>query len=273
MNFHLSYTRCKTSQCAFRFQHEQAAEADQTQPNDFAALGIALHVVAAKLAFHCQREDKISDAGYGIYLVKELLAQPHWDDFARDHLTITGDRLAHTFQLPRDYIKPLIIEQRLAVDRDFNVIAPGTDVDRFEGTPDLAWVATGGKTGGLIDWKAGPGAPQLDYSEAAQDRQLLAYSALLFIHHPQLEYIAARKNYIRWASGMQSPWDFERDRCLEAFKEWISLEWERIDENRRLYGDGEWPAVPHASTCPEYCELMPICPAYKALLDRLRVIK
>lgn len=272
MNFHLSYTRCKTSACGFRFQHEQAADADQTEPNDFASLGIALHVVAAQLAFHCQREDRVSDAGYCRHLVNKLLEQPHWDDFAREHLLITGDRLAQSFTLPRDYQKPLVIEQRLAVDRDYQPIAVGTDVDRFEGTPDLAWIATGGKTGGLVDWKCGPGPPQLDYSEAKHDRQLLAYSALMFLHNPDLEYISARKNFVRWAKGEQSPWDWGREHCLEEFRLWVDSEWQMIDSHRELYGDGPWPATPRADTCENYCNLTAICPAYRELLSTLETM-
>lgn len=285
----LSYSACRTSLCGFRLQREHVRGIDDAEPNDYAAMGIDLHVVAAQIAWRCKANSTISDVGYGMHLTKQLASQPKWDEFQREHVEVTGDRLAHGLSIPRHF-DHLIIEgqenpkdyPRLAVNRNYEPVkyaevtapVPGHPrarqpvIDIFAGTPDLAWIT--GQTGGLLDHKLGPGPPQLDYEEAGEDRQLLAYSALLFIHYPDLQHISARKNFWRWVKGEQSPWDWERDRCIEEFRSWIDAEWAQIDRWREEHGDGEWPAVPHASTCEGYCNLTSICPAYTELLFRLQ---
>lgn len=153
-----------------------------------------------------------------------------------------------------------IVEERLAVDREWKVCEVSAPVDKLAGTPDLGRIDEGGLSGLLRDEKFGN--RHVSYDSASQSIQLKTYSFLFFCHHPTLRKIQATIACWTLHGCTESTTQFHRDSLMAEMKSFYNAKWGLVDLGWNLYGNDDWPTYGSAECCG-YCRLK--CPKLNAI--------
>lgn len=136
----------------------------------------------------------------------------------------------------------ILVEQKLAIDREFGPQPFFGNAVWFRGIADLLWIL--GPVAVNVDWKTG---------KIVEDSvQLMLSSACVFAHYPQVQ--AIRSQFIWLAENAETRLDISR---ADMPKMWSNL-WSRIEALEKAHQEVSYPPTP-SGICKRYCPVT-ICP-------------